>query len=75
MILQMMCFGDIGIAEDPFFGVAFSKRMFDAYFTMAGIAPTSRIIFHFSFLVIEQVNLHFVSFVECKIQVNIFTYS
>lgn len=38
MSMQLTCFGDIGIAEDPFFRVAFFKRMFDTYFSMAGVA-------------------------------------
>lgn len=45
--MGLKCFGDMGIAEDLFFGVAFSKRMFDTYFTMAGVAPASRVILSF----------------------------
>lgn len=38
MSMQALCFGDKCIAEDPFFGVAFSKKMFDTYFSIAGVA-------------------------------------
>lgn len=38
MSMQLICFGDIGIARDLFPGVTFSRRIFDTYFTMAGVA-------------------------------------